>query len=149
MLSCLSRYRAFNARTPDYLRWRYSRDSGKSYHVLRAFDGDHLAGLVVFKLYQENRSVDLVEVFCGEGVEPVEPWLGAIAGWFRERGTVISGFSTWLLPHYGWYPLFRDAGFRESGFSTHLVCRSFSLVTGEGALDSTTYYLAMGDSDVY
>jgi GNAT superfamily N-acetyltransferase len=147
--SCLSGYDAFNARSPGYLGWRYGRDSGKVYHVLRAYDGDQLAGLLVFKLYRENQSVDLVDIFCGEGVESVRPWLEAIAGWFHGRGTVISGFSTWMMPHYRWHPLFEEAGFRRSGFPTHLVCRSFSPGTVSGSLDSTTYYLTMGDSDVY
>jgi GNAT superfamily N-acetyltransferase len=149
MRSCLAPYGAFNARTSGYLTWRYGAGSGKTYHVLRAYRGHHPAGLIVCKLFRENQSVDLVEFFCREDVASVEPWLAALACYFRAQGIGISGFNIWLMPHYAPYRLLGEAGFRPSAFSTHLVSRSFSPGTETGSREPTSFYLAMGDSDVY
>lgn len=149
ILSCLARYEIFNARDLDYLAWRYSRGSGKEYHILRTYEGSHLTGLIVFKLYGENQSVDLVEFFLREGTSPVGPALSAIYDYLREKGIGISSFNIWLLPHYTHYPLFRESGFGRSDFVSHLVTRSFSPKTSGRSPDSTSFYLSMGDSDVY
>jgi GNAT superfamily N-acetyltransferase len=149
ILSCLAPYRIYNSRDLEYLAWRYSRGSGKAYHILRAYRGSSLTGLVVFKLYGEDQSVDLVEFFSRDGTDPVDPWLNAIAGHFQVRGIGIASFNTWLLPHYTQYTLFRKAGFGRSHFITHLVTKSFSPKTSGRSPDSTSFYLSMGDSDVY
>ncbi len=86
ILSCLAPYGIYNSRDPGYLAWRYSRGSGKTYHVLRAYHGSRLAGLIVFKLYGETQSVDLVEFFIGEGIDSVDPWLSAISRPFPGEG---------------------------------------------------------------
>jgi|GEM_PF-6089164 len=146
---CLAGYAYFNSRDLPYLIWRFNTKSGKGYRVLRAFRDDRLTAIVIFKYYPDARGVDLVEFFTNSGTDNILEILKTIMDYYLEHSVTVDSFSIWLLPHYRIYQPFIEAGFTKTTFSTHVVSKSFSPATADGFDLSTSYYLAMGDSDVY
>ena len=149
IFSCMDQYEIFNARGLDYLHWRFKGTYGKKYHILRAYQNNLQVALVIFKYYPDAQSVDLVEFFVSADKKVVLSLLNSINTHYMKNDVRISSFNIWLFPHYALYKILRDIGFCQSTFSTHVVTKSFSLVTKQGFDDLHSYYLSMGDSDVY
>lgn len=149
MLKCLNQYVFFNSRDAHYLAWRYNTRSKKDYRVLRAYHGDTLTALVVFKYYSDASGVDLVEFFTDSGTNIIAYLLNEIRGYYASRNVPVHSYNIWLFPHYALFTWFIETGFKQTPFSTHVVCKSFSPATESGSELRTSYYLSMGDSDVY
>lgn len=149
ILSCMNQYEIFNARSLDYLHWRFKESSGKNYHILRAFQNNRQIALVLFKYYPDAQSVDLVEFFVNDDKKGIVSLLNSIKDYYLKKDVRISSFNIWLFPHYIHYKKLLDIGFSQSTFSTHVVTKSFSPLTEQGFDSLHSYYLSMGDSDVY
>lgn len=149
MLKCLNQYDFFNFRDLRYLAWRYNARSKKDYHVLRAYRDDYLTALVVFKYYPDASGVDLVEFFTDSKTNIVASLLKKIQEYYTNQSVPVHSYSIWLFPHYAIFPFCIETGFEKTHFSTHVVSKSFSRATENGYELRTSYYLSMGDSDVY
>jgi len=149
ILSSMNQYEIFNARSLDYLHWRFKGSSGKNYHILRAFQNNRQIALVLFKYYPDAQSVDLVEFFVNAEKNVILSLLNSIKVYYLKNDVRISSFNIWLFPHYINYKILLDIGFSQSTFSTHVVTKSFSSLTEQGFDSLHSYYLSMGDSDVY
>ncbi len=149
ILSSMDSYDIFNARSLDYLHWRFKESSGKKYHILRAYQNNRQIALVIFKYYADLQSVDLVEFFVNADKKVVVSLLNSIKDYYLKNDVRISSFNIWLFHHYINYKILLDIGFSQSTFSTHVVTKSFSPLTEQGFDSLHSYYLSMGDSDVY
>lgn len=147
--SCLNQYDAFNARDLDYLNWRYSEASGKKYQILRTYRNNHLIAFVLFKYYPDAQSIDLVEFFVPADKKTILSLLNTIHDHYMKKKIEIISFNIWLFSHYSCYQVLQDIGFRQTDFSTHVVTKSFSPITRHGFDVLSSFYLSMGDSDVY
>lgn len=149
ILSSMDLYDIFNARSLEYLHWRFKGSSGKKYHILRAYQNNRQIALVIFKYYVDAQSVDLLEFFVNADKKVVVSLLKSIKDYYLKNDVRISSFNIWLFPHYINYKILLDIGFSQSTFSTHVVTKSFSRLTEQGFDNLHSYYLSMGDSDVY
>lgn len=149
LLNSLSEhYDIYNNRTLSYLQWRYHRNSGKKYWIMRIFAGNEQIGLIIFKLYLAEMSIDLVEViFKDNNPEVIKASLSAICDYFKDKQ--ITAFNVWLMEHYLYYQSATEIGFQKSNLLNHVVYRSFSPRCSKNIDKLTSYYLSMGDSDVY
>jgi hypothetical protein len=145
--SRLQQYKIFNLRDADYLNWRYHKDSGKKYCVLRVFDQNKQVGLTVCKIYQKDMSIDLVEFFFNDDENLISSALRAIRDYHKSAD--IKLFSIWSMEHYSCYKYLFKMGFRRSGQATHFIYRIFSDSCSADCGKISSYYLSMGDSDVY
>ena len=149
ILSSMDSYDIFNVRGLDYLHWRFSEASGKKYRILRAYQNNRQIALVLFKYYPDAQSIDLVEFFVNADKKVVVSLLNSIKDYYLKNEVEISSFNIWLFPHYTHNKILLDIGFSRSTFSTHVVTKSFSPVTKQGFDSLHSYYISMGDSDVY
>lgn len=149
IFSCIDQYEIFNARRLDYLKWRFNGISGKKYYLLRAYQNNRQIALLVFKYYPDTQSVDLVEFFVKADKNVILSLLKSIKSHYLKNDVRITSFNIWLFPHYAQYKDLFDIGFRQCTFSTHVVTKSFSPLTKRGFDELHSYYLSMGDSDVY
>jgi len=150
ILSCLTHYEIFNTRSLDYLHWRFNGKSGKKYLILRAFRSECQIALIIFKLYPDTQSVDLVEFFMVEDTtNPIPCLLNSILSYFSKKDVMVKSFNIWLFPHYTCYNALYESGFRQSSFLTHIMTKSYSPGTDKSFETGTSYYFSMGDSDVY
>jgi hypothetical protein len=149
MYSNLNEYKIFNYRDLNYLHWRFNRKSGKKYYILRAFLKGKLAALVIFKFYLNSQSVDLVEFFVRAKTNIIDDLLAKIISFYKKQNLSFNSFNIWSLPHYSYYDFLIESGFVQTNFSTHIVTKSFSPKTRGGFDLQTSYYISMGDSDVY
>ncbi len=136
-----------NIRDRPYLAWRYHRDSGMHYRVARAFQGREQLAFAVFKVYPPERCLDLVEflVVNDEGI--LRSFLRAILT--SDRNQRMQAVSLWSMPHYPTHEALLRVGFERSQRVTHAMYRTFSARCAPCCADATSYYLSMGDSDVY
>ena len=147
--SCLDCYEIYNRRAAEYLHWRFNERSNKKYFLLRAFEKNHEAALVIFKYYPEMRSVDIVELFVEGSGNNIPSLLLKIKNFYENSGMLVDSFNIWSMPHYTCYDAIIDAGFEKTQFCTHMVTKSFSSKTVNGYNKPVSYYLSMSDSDVY
>lgn len=149
ILKCINRYDIFNFRDVRYLKWRYNIRSKKNYRILRAYQANVLTALVVFKYYSDASGVDLVEFISDSQINIVGELLKKIWDYYSTLNIPVNSYSVWLFPHYSLFDFFIETGFKKTTFSTHVVSKSFSPETANGSEIRTSYYLSMGDSDVY
>jgi GNAT superfamily N-acetyltransferase len=144
----LSRHRVHAHRTVEYLSWRYHQSSGYRYAVLRAYEGADQVGVVVFKMYEPARSIDLLE-FVFSSSHPGLPTgsLASILHYLSEE--TPQGFNVWSMEHYPSYRALREAGFEPTGSTTHVIVASLSDACSSAWGSSDAYYFSMGDSDVF
>ena len=140
------RFRILNDRNAAYLTWRYGAGSGKKYMVARAFRSDRQVGLAVCKPYRKGSSIDLVEFIAGDEAA-VQPLLSSIREYYRDEG--LESFNMWSMEHYPWHQQLVALGLQKTGQTTHVVCKSLSPSCSPAWDDNTSYYLSMGDSDIY
>jgi GNAT superfamily N-acetyltransferase len=144
----LREHRIHAHRTSEYLSWRYHPNSGYRYGVLRAYAGSAQVGLVVFKLYEPARSIDLLElVFSSSHLGLLPGSLSAILRHLREKRP--QGFNAWSMEHYHSHNGLLEAGFEPTRSVTHVIVSILSQRCSSACDRSNAYYFSMGDSDVF
>jgi len=144
--ACLEGLEIWTTRESRYLSWRYHRDSGNEYTLFRAREHGTLIGWAVTKPYVEGSSVDLLE-FLIKPRERVAWFLGEIGRRYRALG--LSTFQMWLDRHYPHAEELTRLGFAPTGKSVHLAYLALSNRVSPHCDRRDSYYLSMGDSDVY
>lgn len=144
----LSKVHFYNERSPEYMRWRYASASGKTYNTYRLQIDGKLAALIVVKYYEPGNALDLVELFCLPDKEVVFQVLGSILSDFYDRGSAVKEINLWLRESDPLYAILSEIGFTPTDHHTHIVFRSFSHRCPLQA-NKDSFYLSMGDSDVY
>lgn len=143
----LKPFKIFTVRDLNYLNWRYHKNSGKRYAVIRAWDGDRLIGFAVSKFYPEALSIDLVEFIFLRDTATIRAALTTIHRHYKNRGA--TSFSIWLAEHYPSHQFLADIGFEKTARKTHVVYKTLSPQCSAHCDRADSYYLSMGDSDVY
>lgn len=143
--SCLAGVEIRNDRDAEYLAWRYHPDSECDYSLFRVRHGDRLVGLAICKLYDGGASLDLLEFVVQRGFSV--PWILAAIQDRYERP--FRKFNLWLADHYPLYEELLVVGFTRTGLRTHVVCKAFTERASAHCLQKDSYYLSLGDSDVY
>lgn len=143
----LTPFAIHNIRDRSYLAWRYHRDSGVQYRVARAFQGADQLAFAVFKTYPPERSIDLVELFVVNDEHVMRSFLGGMLAALPNEQ--VRALSLWSMPHYPTHEALLRIGFERSLRVTHAMYKTFSARCSTRCADATSYYLSMGDSDVY
>ena len=146
ILSQLKQFKIFNNRGLDYLNWRYNKDSTKKYSLTRVFRGQKQVGLVVSTPYFKNKNVDLAEFLVENNKNTIESTLNSISKIYQEDN--LKSFKIWSEEHYPTHQLLINLGFKKTR-QTHVVCKSLSERISQHCNKADSYYLSMGDSDVY
>ena len=146
MLSQLKQFKIFNNRGLDYLNWRYNKDSTKTYSLTRVFRGEKQVGLVVSTPYFKNKDVDLAEFLVENNKNTIESTLNSISKIYQEDN--LKSFKIWSEEHYPTHQILINLGFKKTR-QTHVVCKPLSERTSRHCNKADSYYLSMGDSDVY
>jgi GNAT superfamily N-acetyltransferase len=137
----------FNSRTLSYLNWRFRPESGKRYVLARAFRDDGQVGWAVGKAFAAGGSIDVVELFVPPEAVVVIGMLRGLVDHFR--GLPLDSFSLWSMPHYPLHASLTELGFVQGPLATHFTYRALSDRCSSDCQRVSSYYLAMGDSDVY
>lgn len=139
-------YRLFNSRRLDYLNWRFGVGGPKHYALARVFRDDRQIGWALGKPYAAGGSIDVVELFVPPQERVIAAVLGALAGHYRSLP--VERFTLWSMPHYPLHEPLTALGFRPDSPVTHFVAKG---VSEQGFPDGnpSSYYITMGDSDVY
>ena len=143
----LADFAIYTERSLEYLRWRYHRNSGRAYRVLRIIRGGEQVGLAVAKAYAAGGSLDLVEFLLVPEAALMSAALRALAENFGAQR--LERVALWSMPHYPLHDSLLDLGFTPESRATHVVCKAFSARCSRRGSRPEAYYLAMGDSDVY
>jgi GNAT superfamily N-acetyltransferase len=132
-------------RTRDYLIWRYAQHPTNRYRVYSAATGGAVSSYIVVKAYGDG--LDLVDIQCASPDET----RALLAAVLRDAATEgCHRLYCWAPLHHWLHRTLERAGFTTDAPVTYLAARS--LVDGEpwsDWLDQRTWYLQMGDSDVY
>lgn len=145
--SHLTSFKIFNNRCLNYLNWRYHRNSTNKYALTKISRGDEQIGFAVCKPYFDGNSIDLVEFLVENNKNTIESTLNSIFDFYKK--TDIKSFNLWSEEHYPMHPILLDLGFRKTEQATHVVYNSLSPRTSQQCDKIGSYYLSMGDSDVY
>ncbi len=143
----LEPFAIYNRRDLSYLDWRFSPASGKRYTMARVWRDGRQVGWAVAKPYPPGRSIDLVELFLPTEPALIAAMLAALAEHFR--GQVVDRMSVWSMEHYPLQACLLELGFAAEAGPTHILISQLSARCSPRSMESTAYYLAMGDSDVY
>src|SRR3989344_2911058 len=146
MSSQLKQFKIFNNRDLNYLNWRYSKDSTKIYSLTRVFKGEKQVGLAVSTPYLQNKEVDLAEFLVEDNKNTIKSTLNSISKIYKKDG--LKSFKVWSEEHYPTHQTLINLGFKKTR-QTHVVCKSLSDKTSQYCNKADSYYLSMGDSDVY
>lgn len=145
--SQLKLFKIFNARNLDYLYWRYHRNSKKKYCTVRVFDKGEQIGFAICKSYLPTMSIDLVEFIFKNDAFIIRSALSEICNYYKKDNMEL--FSIWSMEHYPEYQILLDMGFTKTGQTTHVVYKTVSDKYSINYERISSYYLSMGDSDVY
>lgn len=145
--SQLAPFDIFNQRDLNYLNWRYHQKSNRNYLVMGISKKEEQVGLIVCKPYPEGKTIDLVEFFIKRDESLIRCALNVLAKFYRGRE--LKAFNVWSKEHYPINPSLMDIGFTKTNQVTHAVYKSLSPRTSKKGDEVNSYYLAMGDSDVY
>lgn len=137
----------FNPRGLGYLRWRFAPGSGRRYVLARAQRDGEIAGWAVAKAYEPGASIDVVELFAPPERGVVAALLRGLEAQFPD--TAVHRFSVWSMAHYPLHGVLTELGFEKDPFATHVLHIHLSDRSSAGGEDPASWYLAMGDSDVY
>lgn len=141
----LAPFAIVNARSVEYLMWRFHPDSGNAYRIVRAWMSGEQVGLAVVKSFPAGRSIDLVEFLFRNDERIVRSGLQAIHTYFQNEQP--TSLMVWSMDHYPVHPCLARVGF-EKGRTTHVVYKWLSSRSHHSNAPDA-FYLAMGDSDVY
>ncbi len=136
---------------PAYLDWRYARHPRVRYQQLEASTATGaLAGYVVLKRYEKGGTVygHLVDVGIRDGHPAVARAL-VTAALARFREEQVDAASCWALPQSPCFAALQAAGFRPTGFSTHLGYRLLDPGVAVDRLGLAHWHVMMGDSDAF
>jgi hypothetical protein len=145
--SMLNGFDIFNKRSLKYMNWRYHQDSTREYVLVRVFKDQQQVGLVVYKPYVEGMSIDLVEFFVRNDKDMIASTLNSICDMCTN--STVRSINVWSMDHYPWHQSLLDLGFKKTDLLTHVVCKLLSSKASKNSKRITSYYLSMGDSDVY
>lgn len=143
----LKSFKIYNFRSLPYLNWRYHKGSQKEYSVLRVFKGAKQVGLVVAKPYFKTSSIDLVEFIVENDEFIVRAALNAVVNFYKKDS--LNSFNIWSLEHYPLHQILLKIGFTGNGQATHLVYKTVAKKYSKDHDKISSFYLSMGDSDVY
>ena len=143
----LAAYPVFQARTEAYLNWRYGAESPQDYVVLRALDGTKQVGVAVAKHYRAGGSVDLLELITDDEPEVLGALLAEAPGAVGAPAGAALEF--WAHESYTSNARLSLAGCSWAGTTTAMIARSPVRIAHEAWRDAASWYLSMGDSDVY
>lgn len=141
-------YNIIVKRDSKYLNWRYINNPDNRYYVFEYRERDQLLGYCVYKLYQNDETlngyiVDILSlndtVFVSLITKSINELkqLGAIKAfiWMNDYDHLIN---------------LKGLGFQSNDRTTHFACRLDSDKTLDiNILDFSNWYLMMGDSDVF
>ncbi len=134
-------------RDPAYMRWRYHPSSGKSYGFVRALRKGDTVGLAVFKVFDPEASVDLLEWAVPGDPSAGVAMLDALARSVGNRAQAL--FCMWIQPLRPDREALVAVGFAPTSRTTHLIARGLSDRAPACLADPDAWHLSMGDSDVY
>lgn len=139
------RYRILTKRDSRYLSWRYGGNPEHRYTVHGYVQDDRLLGYAVWKHYQNE--VDLVDILSVDDTVGLDLICGVAQRAVREKAEAINMWLNFTLPlHHELEKL----GFHNGEPITNFGARVLRSELDQSKVSSfKSWYLTMGDSDVY
>lgn len=146
-------------RDAAWLTYRFAHHPEKRYEILAATTDQDVSGekntLTGYAVLEHRLAIGaqpaktmIIDFLAETGGEAASALLGEILRRARKRGS--SAAYVWIDKPAPWYSQFRRVGFvRQKGVHGVLVQRIRSDRNDLDGLDLTSWYLAMGDSDLY
>lgn len=132
------------ARSENYLSWRYVAHPRNRYVVARRILAGRVRGLCVFKVFETERLMDVLEL-AGDPSD-ARILLESIADSHRTQTDTIN---VWSADHYPLHPALMEMGFEAGPLTTAVVYRPLSGRCTESFMKFENWYLMLGDSDLY
>ena len=135
-------------RDARFLNWRFKANPSHQYKII-AFENAHqILAYAVMKLYKSPESlfVDLVDLLATPST--ISVILSAVIQYARSQKAF--GINTWMNVNHPFYLDLEKSGFEPATPVTYWGVRSLRESTPDSRLyDYRSWYLTMGDSDVY
>ena len=132
-------------RDRDYLKWRYCDNPVNKYQCFVVIDGERVSSYVVTKSY--NQGVDLVDSQV-KNEDEAAVILAHVIRFFIDSG--IARFCCWAPSHHFVHGILERFGFMQDVPVTYFCGKSLIESSKlEGWNDCSSWYIQMGDSDVY
>lgn len=137
-----------NARTAEYIEWRYLKCPVNDYKILVWENGNELSAYAVIKKYinQGVTEMDLVDIMKLDSASPFE-----ILRDILNYGLIndYSAINAWFPLGSEWYAAAEKSGFTPGTPLTYLGFRSFEEYHPADFRVPANWYITMSDSDVY
>lgn len=130
-------------RDQRYLNWRYVQHPTNDYRVLAARVQSGLAGFIVTKGY--GGELDIVDLLGEDTDTMFQLVLGALE---LARSQDAVAVNMWLPLAHPLHPMLERIGFGLAGPVTYFGARRLGAIS-DAVFDIRSWFLTMGDSDVY
>lgn len=138
-------------RSTEYLNWRYNDCPINEYYSLEIKNNDELAGIIIFKIFEAKEAstqIDIMEFFCSSDFKIIDQILDLVINFLATKGFTEITFNMWLSLFDPRHLLFEKLSFKISTPLTYMCAKPFSDEFAD-ITNIKSWYISMGDSDVY